>query len=104
MNVPIPLGGIATRNSFKRSLATKIDRLVKQSLEHAFSRYPLISDYVKLHSQSMSEDVMRKHIDLYVNNYSLDLGEEGKNAIRTLYKTFQSTNSQQEEQEEMLFL
>jgi len=57
-------------------------------LEHAFSNYPFITDYVKQHSQVMSEDVMRQHIDLYVNNYSLDLGAEGRQAIATLYDVY----------------
>ena len=52
----------------------------------------------------MSEDVMRKHIDLYVNNYSLDLGEEGKLAIENLYQVFQEINNEESEEEESLFL
>jgi 1,4-dihydroxy-6-naphthoate synthase len=88
MKVPIPLGGIAIKRSIPHSIAIQVDRLIRQSLDHAFSKYPLITGYVKQHSQSMSEDVMRQHIDLYVNNYSLDLGEEGRNAIQTLHGVF----------------
>src|SRR5690349_9655725 len=72
---PIPLGGIAIKRNIDIALAKKIDSLVRQSLEYAFEKYPLITDYVKRHSQSMDESVMRQHIDLYVNNFSLDLGE-----------------------------
>ncbi|WP_438944651.1 MqnA/MqnD/SBP family protein, partial [Sediminibacterium sp.] len=52
--------------------------------EYAFSNYPSVSDYVVAHAQEMSQDVMRQHIDLYVNNYSLDLGEDGLAAVEVL--------------------
>jgi len=87
MNAPIPLGGIASKKESGVG-ARRIDSLIKQSLEYAFSNYPLITDYVKQHSQEMSEEVMRQHIDLYVNNYSLDLGVEGRQAIATLYDVY----------------
>ena len=86
MNVPIPLGGIAIKRSLDKSMALQIDRLIRKSIEFAFSNYPVITDYVKQYSQEMSEDVMRQHIDLYVNNFSIDLGGEGKKAITTLFK------------------
>jgi 1,4-dihydroxy-6-naphthoate synthase len=80
---PIPLGGIVMRKSFNSALQQKVDGLIKRSLEYAFENYPLITDYVKQHSQEMSEAVMRLHIDLYVNNYSLQLGADGKAAVNT---------------------
>ena len=86
MNTPIPLGGIAVKRSIEKETSLKIDRLIRKSIEFAFSNYPLITDYVKQHSQEMSEDVMRQHIELYVNNFSIDLGKDGKQAIETLYK------------------
>ncbi len=92
MNVPIPLGGIAIKRTVDRSTSFHVEQLIRKSLEFAFANYPFITDYVKCHSQTMSEEVMRKHIDLYVNNYSLDLGEQGKKAITTLYHTFLSIN------------
>ena len=91
MNTPIPLGGIAVNQSVKRSIALKVQELIRQSLEFAFANYPQVSDYVKQHSQTMSEEVMRQHIQLYVNNYSLDLGEEGRKAIAVLHSVFKST-------------
>jgi 1,4-dihydroxy-6-naphthoate synthase len=93
MNAPIPLGGIAIKRDVDPALAQKVDALIRKSLEYAFSNYPVATDYVKAHSQSMSEDVMRKHIDLYVNNFSLDLGKEGKAAIETLYQVFAKNNA-----------
>lgn len=79
---PIPLGGIAAHNRIDAGVKLKVDGLIKKSLEDAFAHYPFISNYVKQHSQEMSEEVMRKHIDLYVNDYSLDLGEDGMKAVK----------------------
>jgi len=93
MKVPIPLGAIAIRRSLGAAVADKISSLIKRSLQHAFDNYPVVSDYVKRHSQEMSEDVMRKHIDLYVNNYSLDLGADGKRAIGILHELFSRTHN-----------
>ena len=86
MHVPIPLGGIAISRSIDKEMSLKIEALIRKSIEFAFSNYPFITDYVKQHSQEMSEDVMRQHIELYVNNFSVDLGSDGKQAIETLYK------------------
>lgn len=80
---PIPLGGIVMKKTFDSALQQKVDGLIKRSLEYAFENYPLVTDYVKQHSQEMSESVMRQHIDLYVNNYSLQLGADGKAAVNT---------------------
>ena len=86
MKAPIPLGGIVVSRSIDKEISLKIDRMIKKSILFAFSNYPLITEYVKQHSQEMSEDVMRQHIELYVNNFSIDLGTDGKQAIETLYK------------------
>jgi 1,4-dihydroxy-6-naphthoate synthase len=78
---PIPLGGIVMRRDLDPELMRKTDRVVRRSLEYAFQQYPQLPDYVKAHAQEMEEDVMRKHIDLYVNQYSLSLGSEGRAAV-----------------------
>ena len=88
MNSPIPLGGIAIKRSIEQAIARKVEKLIRTSLEFAFNNYPHVTDYVKSHSQSMSEDVMRKHIDLYVNENSLSLGAAGRKAIETLKDIF----------------
>ncbi len=87
---PIPLGGIVVKREIDEVITMKVDRLIKRSIEFAFFNYPRINDYIRSHSQEMSEEVMRKHIDLYVNNYSLDLGAEGKKAIIQLLKISES--------------
>ena len=97
---PIPLGGIVMKKTFNNDLQHQVDRLIKRSLEYAFANYPLITDYVKQHSQEMSEQVMRQHIDLYVNHYSMQLGDDGKAAVRTfldIYETLNHTKTQKEE-------
>lgn len=93
MKVPIPLGGIVIKRSVDKSISLKVDTLIRKSLEFAFANYPLITPYVRQHSQTMSEEVMRQHIDLYVNDYSIDLGPEGKTAIETLQKVFSRQQS-----------
>lgn len=80
--LPIPLGGIAGKRSINENILMQMDALIKESMEYAFEHYPLITDYVKQHSQEMETEVMKKHIDLYVNKYSINLGEEGRNAIQ----------------------
>jgi len=85
---PIPLGGILLRKDHDPALAQKVNRLIRKSLEYAFAHYPQLPDYVRQHSQEMDEQVMRQHIDLYVNNYSLSLGEDGRRAVDTLMKTY----------------
>lgn len=104
MKTPIPLGGIAIRRSIKRTTALKVNELIRKSVEYAFSNYPLITEYVKRHSQQMSEDVMRQHIDLYVNNYSLSLGAEGKQAIAVLFSVFKKINNLADENTASLFI
>ncbi|NML22680.1 1,4-dihydroxy-6-naphthoate synthase [Pseudoflavitalea sp. G-6-1-2] len=81
-NNPIPLGGIVMKRTLDPVLQRKADRLIRKSLEYAFAHYPSVTEYVKQHSQEMSEDVMRKHIDLYVNDYSLELGADGRSAVK----------------------
>jgi 1,4-dihydroxy-6-naphthoate synthase len=88
VKVPIPLGGIVMKKSFDSDLQRKVDALIRESLEWSRKRYPQINDYIRQHSQEMSEDVMRQHIDLYVNDYSLSLGEEGKKAVQTMLQVY----------------
>ncbi|WP_291907756.1 1,4-dihydroxy-6-naphthoate synthase [Chitinophaga sp. CB10] len=81
---PIPLGGIFIKKDIAPEKRAALDKLIHQSLQHAYSQYPVLSDYVKSHAQEMDEQVMRQHIDLYVNQFSLDLGEEGHAAVNAL--------------------
>ncbi|MDB5253844.1 MAG: 1,4-dihydroxy-6-naphthoate synthase [Flaviaesturariibacter sp.] len=79
----IPLGAIAIRKSLGADVRRAVESLIRKSLLHAFHDYPAVTSYVKQHAQAMDEAVMRQHIELYVNDYSVDLGEEGQKAIGT---------------------
>lgn len=87
---PIPLGGITIKNTIDLETQQKVDTIIKRSIQYSFSQYPQLSDYIKMHAQEMSEEVMRKHIDLYVNDYSIELGRGGKNAIKKLLEVYSS--------------
>jgi 1,4-dihydroxy-6-naphthoate synthase len=93
--LPIPLGGIVAKKAIDKSIRSKINRLIRQSVEYAFKHYPTITGYVQQHAQEMSEAVMRQHIDLYVNDFSIDLGQEGRNAIDKLLSVYQSMYPEQ---------
>ncbi len=88
----IPLGGIVVNRKFDLATQLKIDRVLKRSVEYAFANPKSSYDFVRQHSQEMSEEVMYKHIDLYVNKYSVNLGEEGRKAIYTMLDTAVSLN------------
>ncbi len=82
---PIPLGGIVIKRDFSENLKKKVDRVLRKSVEYAFANPKSSLNFVKAHAQEMSEEVMYKHIDLYVNNFSTDLGIEGKRAVQLLF-------------------
>lgn len=85
MNAAIPLGGIVMRRSFGAELCSTVDSIIRESLTYSWKHYPELSPFVRAHAQEMEEGVMRKHIDLYVNEYTTDLGTEGRQAIHTLF-------------------
>jgi 1,4-dihydroxy-6-naphthoate synthase len=78
---PIPLGGIVMNRRFDPAIMAKIDALIRESVAYSWKQYPVLSPFVREHAQEMSEDVMRQHINLYVNNYSSSLGQEGRSAV-----------------------
>jgi 1,4-dihydroxy-6-naphthoate synthase len=93
-NAPIPLGGIIMRNDLPIQEVQLLDSLIKESVEYAFKNsYDTLPEFVKCHSQEMSEQVMRQHIDLYVNDFSIDMGEDGKKAIVQLEKVWSKLNA-----------
>jgi 1,4-dihydroxy-6-naphthoate synthase len=87
---PIPLGGIVMRTSFSETDRLEVERLIRDSLAYSEAYYPDLSDYVRMHSQELQESVMRQHIDLYVNQFSLSLGDEGRRAVNVLMETYES--------------
>ncbi|HEY0895380.1 MAG TPA: 1,4-dihydroxy-6-naphthoate synthase [Sphingobacteriaceae bacterium] len=82
----IPLGGIMIRRSLPDKVKEKVNRLVRKSVEFAFANPGSATPFIRQHAQEMSEEVMYRHIDLYVNKYSLELGTEGRKAVATLFE------------------
>lgn len=89
--LPIPLGGIVIQRNLSDEIKHKVNRVLQKSVEYAFANPKASLIYVKQHAQEMSEEVMYKHIALYVNNYSIDLGKEGKAAIKKLFEEAEKT-------------
>ncbi|SOD20264.1 1,4-dihydroxy-6-naphthoate synthase [Pedobacter xixiisoli] len=81
----IPLGGIVVNRKLPVEIQEKVNRLVKKSVEFAFANPKSGIEFIREHAQAMEEEVMYKHIELYVNQYSVDLGIEGRKAIDTLF-------------------
>lgn len=86
--VAIPLGGIAAKRSLTPQIRTAVETLIRKSLTWSFAHYPSLSPYITQHAQEMDEAVMRQHIELYVNNYTTDLGAAGKTAVEALYDVY----------------
>lgn len=82
----IPLGGIVINRELDEEVQKKVNRLIRKSVEFAFANPKSGIDFISAHAQEMDEAVMYKHIELYVNQYSADLGTEGRNAINTMFK------------------
>jgi len=79
---PIPLGGIVIKRSLPEEVQQTFDRVLARSVQFAFDNPTVSADYVAANAQEMDPEVMRQHIALYVNDYSLDLGPEGRAAVR----------------------
>jgi 1,4-dihydroxy-6-naphthoate synthase len=81
---PIPLGGIVASRSLGPAVIADLERLMRESVAYAFAHRDASSEYVRCHAQEMDPAVMQAHIDLYVNEYSLSLGETGRKGVDTL--------------------
>lgn len=84
--LPIPLGGIVAKRSLPDEVKNKVNRIINKSIAYAFANRKVSLPYVSAHAQAMSEEVMYRHIDLYVNDFSLELGKEGRRAVLMLIK------------------
>ncbi len=85
----IPLGGIVINRKLDASIQQKVNRILRKSVEYAFANPKSGIDFIRQHAQEMDEAIMYKHIELYVNQYSLDLGVEGRKAIDILFEMAQ---------------
>jgi 1,4-dihydroxy-6-naphthoate synthase len=81
------LGGIVANRNLPLDVQHKINRVLRKSVEYAFANPKSGLEYIRSHAQEMSEEVMYKHIELYVNKYSVNLGDEGRKAIKLLFDT-----------------
>ena len=84
--MPIPLGAILVRNDLDDERAHGIDEAIRRSLNYARSHEDAVMPYVREHATEMSEDVMRKHIETYVNDYSDDVTDAGMQAVAELFR------------------
>lgn len=83
--LPIPLGCIAVRRDMDPETACHIQTLIRRSIDHAFAHPDQGADYIRQHAQEMEDRVIRQHIDLYVNDFSKDLGDAGEQAVTAFF-------------------
>lgn len=83
--MPIPLGGIAVRRDLPLDVRQKLNRIMARSVAYAMENPQASAPYVRCHAQEMDEAVMRAHIDLYVNHFTLQLGDKGRAAVENLF-------------------
>jgi 1,4-dihydroxy-6-naphthoate synthase len=82
--LPLPLGGILIRRDLGTEAARFVDQKIRESLLYARAHPHEAWPYIKVYAQEMADDVIRRHIDTFVNDFSLDVGEDGERAIRFL--------------------
>jgi 1,4-dihydroxy-6-naphthoate synthase len=82
--LPLPLGGIVVKRNLPQDVQQKMERVLRRSIEYAFANPMTSREFVKQHAQELEDDVIDKHIALFVNDFSLSLGDEGRAAMETL--------------------
>jgi 1,4-dihydroxy-6-naphthoate synthase len=83
---PIPLGGIAISRLLPDEVKRSVNRIVRRSVQYGFAHRDASRPFVRKHAQEMRDDVIDRHIDLYVNEYSIDLGADGRRAIEIMFQ------------------
>jgi 1,4-dihydroxy-6-naphthoate synthase len=84
--LPLPLGAILARRDLGLETLQQLDAAVRSSLEYAHNHPLEPKAYIRQHALEMDEAVMQSHIDLYVNEFSLDVGVEGERAVQELFR------------------
>ncbi|MBU2454074.1 MAG: 1,4-dihydroxy-6-naphthoate synthase, partial [Proteobacteria bacterium] len=84
--LPIPLGCIAVKRDMNPAVARDIQNLIGQSIDHAFLNPYLAHDYIQEYAQELNDDIIRQHIELYVNDFSKDIGKNGEAAITAFFE------------------
>jgi len=87
--LPIPLGGIVVRRDLPIEIQQKVNRVLRRSVEYAFAHPAEVMPFVRQHAQEMDEAVMRAHIELYVTQHTVDLGSDGREAVRQMFRIAQ---------------
>ncbi|MCK8600690.1 1,4-dihydroxy-6-naphthoate synthase [Desulfoferrobacter suflitae] len=82
--LPLPLGGIVMKRSFGYAAAQRVEQLIRQSIRYAHTHIDEAWPYIRSLAQEMETGVIRRHIEMFVNEFSMDFGNEGKEAIRVL--------------------
>ena len=90
--LPVPLGGIVAKRSLPVEVAVRVEQLIRESVEYSRAQGNELSDFIRENAQEMSAEVMQMHIDLYVNDFTIDLGEAGKNAVKKFVQVHSSIN------------
>jgi 1,4-dihydroxy-6-naphthoate synthase len=83
--MPVPLGGIVVHRNVDEKTALKVNRAIRRSIEYAYADPSASVDFIRQNAMELDSDVTREHIRLFVNNFSLSLGQEGKKAVERLY-------------------
>ncbi|HYW06104.1 MAG TPA: 1,4-dihydroxy-6-naphthoate synthase [Longimicrobium sp.] len=83
--LPIPLGGILARRALGANTIRALEDGIRRSVEYAYAHPAASRPYIRAHAREMDESVQRQHIDLYVNRYSVDLGDDGAAAVEALF-------------------
>lgn len=86
-NLPLPLGAIIVKREIEENIISKFDKLLSKSVQFAFKNPLLSRNFVKEHAQELEDDVIEKHLSLFVNDYTISLGEEGRRAVEKLLGT-----------------
>jgi 1,4-dihydroxy-6-naphthoate synthase len=85
-SLPIPLGGIAIRRDIAPETARRVETAIRESTLYGFTHRTETESYIKKYAREMSSAVIRRHIDLYVNDFTIEIGEQGKEAIEALFE------------------
>ncbi|MCK5696249.1 MAG: 1,4-dihydroxy-6-naphthoate synthase [Desulfobacula sp.] len=90
-SLPIPLGCIAIKRDINPAIACDIEKLIRQSIDHAFLHPDMACDYIQDYAQELDEEVIQQHIKLYVNDFSKDIGKDGEAAVTTFFEKARSS-------------
>jgi len=90
--MPVPLGGIVVNRGVNEDIAGKVSRAIRRSIEYAWADPSASVEFIRRNAREIDTSVTKEHISLFVNNFSLSLGQEGKAAIARLYSVAQERN------------